>query len=105
DLGPYGGAAVVTSSLYACGVLAGPAIDVWRLRIKAGIGAYDTIVHASVLHQAIAPSELDLGYVFALSGWALTVPTGTRVFEVGLELRVGLVTEAALNYASFGATI
>jgi hypothetical protein len=105
NLGPYGGAAVVTSSLHAFGVLAGPAIDVWRLRIKTGIGVYDTIVHASVLHQAIAPSELDLGYMFALSGWALRVPTGTRVFKVGLELRLGLITEAAKNFASFGATI
>jgi len=105
DLGPYGGPAVATGSLRAWGVLVGPAFDFWHTRVKAGIGAYDVIVHASVFHDEIRPSELDLGYMFAVTYFPLLVPTGKRDFKVGLEARLGLVTEAALNYVSFGATI
>jgi hypothetical protein len=105
DLGPYGGPAVATASLRGYGIIVGPAYDFWRMRVRAGIGAYDVIVHASVLHEEIRPSELDLGYMLAVSGWALRLRTGRREFKVGLEARLGLVTEAALNYVSIGATL
>jgi hypothetical protein len=81
--------------------IAGPALDVWRLRFRAGLGAYRLQVRSTVLGQTITPSELDGGYMFGVSGWFLV---RSRV-RVGLDARVGLIVEADTPLLALGATI
>jgi hypothetical protein len=90
-----------TSSLSAWSFMAGPAFDVWRLRFRVGMGAYYLRVRSTVLGETVTPSELDGGYLMAVSGWLLRQ---SRV-RVGLEARLGLVVEADLPLAALGVTL
>lgn len=101
EVGPPFGTLHSTNSLTTLAFTAGPAFDVWRLRIRAGMGAYRLQVRSTVLGETITPSELDGGYVFALSGWFLM---RSRV-RVGLEARLGLIVEADLPFLALGATV
>ncbi len=101
EVGPPFGTLHSTSSLTTWGFVAGPAFDVWRLRFRAGMGAYRVQVRSTVLGETITTSELDGGYMFAASGWFLL---RSRV-RVGLEARLGLIVEADIPLLALGATI
>jgi hypothetical protein len=58
-------------------------------------------VRSTVLGETITPTELDGGYMFAVSGWFLV---RSRV-RVGLEARLGLIVEADMPMLALGATI
>ncbi len=101
EVGPPFGTLHSTSSLATWGFVAGPAFDVWRLRFRAGMGAYRVQVRSTVLGETITANELDGGYMFAASGWFLL---RSRV-RVGLEARLGLIVEADIPLLTLGATI
>jgi hypothetical protein len=101
DLGPSLGTAAATGSLAAMGVLGGLGVEAWRLRLRAGIGAYDVLVRSTVLGRTITPRETDMGYLLALRGTFLR----SARLEVGAEVRAGLIVEADTVFASFGLTI
>ena len=101
DLGNAGGRAHAVSSVFAWGVVAGPAFDFWRLRARAGIGADDVIVHASVLGQTARAAELDLGYAFSLGGFLLIRDR----FRIGIEGRLVMIVDASMTALSIGTTI
>ena len=101
DVGPPFGTLRSTNSLSSWALVAGPAFDVWQLRFRAGMGVYRLQVRSTVLGETITPSELDGGYLFAVSGWFLV---RSRV-RVGLEGRLGLIVEADVPMLALGATI
>jgi hypothetical protein len=81
--------------------VAGPAVDLWRLRLQAGVGIYQVRVRSTVLGRTVDPSEIDMGYAFALSGF---VVRGARL-KVGLQARLGVIVEADLTFASLGIVL
>lgn len=89
DLGSLGGKAVATNEIDGVGALAGVAIEVFRVRAAAAIGAYDLRVRSTVLGSSVSPHELSMGYMFALGGVVLR----RRRFQVGAEVRARLVVE------------
>ncbi|MCK6532216.1 MAG: hypothetical protein L6Q84_04515 [Polyangiaceae bacterium] len=101
EVGPPFGTLGSTNSLVTWSFMAGPAFDVWRLRFRAGMGAYYLRVRSTVLGQTVTPSELDGGYLFAVSGWFLRQ---ARV-RVGAEARLGLIVEADTPLFALGATL
>lgn len=90
-----------TNSMATWSFMAGPAFDVWRLRFRAGMGAYYLRVRSTVLGETVTPSELNGGYMFAASGWLLRQSR----LRVGLEARVGLIVEADTPLFALGATL
>lgn len=101
DLGGGLGVAHAVSSVHAFGVVAGPGFDVWRLRARAGIGAYDVIVHAAARGETAHAAELDLGYAFSIGGFLLKRDR----FRIGLEGRLLVIADASMTAGSLGLTI
>lgn len=101
EVGPPFGRLTSTNSLSTLAFVGGAAFDVWHLRFRAGLGAYRLRVSSTVLGETISPTELDGGYMFAVSGWFLM---RSRV-RVGLEARLGLIVEADLPFLAVGATL
>jgi hypothetical protein len=99
DLGRVGGLVGADRSLRTFGVLAGGAFDVWRLRLAAGIGEYRVLVRSTLNGQTTRTSEWDMGYLFSVAGfvWA------SDRFKLGLESRVGLITDAGTTFFWVGA--
>jgi hypothetical protein len=101
DLGPaLGGRAVAHNWLSTLGLSAGGALDVWRLRIRAGVALDFVYVHSIVNGSTLSASERDMGYVFAVSGYLWR----NRKFKIGLEARTRLILSANLGFVSLGAT-
>ncbi len=101
DLGSFGGQTVATNELDTVGFMGGAALDVWRLRLKAAIGLYDLHVGSTVLGRRVDPHQRNMGYLFAVSGLVLRRPR----FEVGVELRSGVIVEADTSFFAFGFTM
>ena len=101
DLGSGLGTVTSTGTLASVGVLGGLGVDVWRLRLRGGIGVYDVDVRGAVLGKALTTHEADMGYLLALRG---AVVRGARL-EVGLEARAGFIVEADCAFGSFGVVL
>ncbi len=101
DLGAAGGKTVAASALSTFGFMVGPAVDIWRFRVKAAIGVYNVHVTSTVLGKTTSPDEIDLGYMLAVSGYFLKTP----LIQVGAEVRGGIITEADTGFMSFGFTV
>ena len=101
DLGSGLGTVTSTGTLASVGVLGGLGVDVWRLRLRGGIGAYDVAVRGAVLGKALTTHEADMGYLLALRG---AVVRGARL-EVGLEARAGFIVEADCAFGSLGVVL
>lgn len=99
DLG--GGPALVLNRSWTFGFMGGVALDVWRVRLRAGLGAYDLFVRTVTPGVRSTVSELDFGYVAG----AAVYPLVRDRFRVGVEARVGLVVEAQTGFLSLGATL
>ena len=102
DLGS--GPALVLNSSWAFGFMGGAALDVWRVRLRAGLGAYDLFVRTVTTGASAARStvsELDFGYVASASVYPLVRDR----FRVGVEARVGLVVEAQVGFLAVGVTL
>lgn len=99
DLGALGGLTGADRSLRALGVIAGGAFDVWRLRLAAGIGEYRVLVRSTMNGRTMATGEWDMGYLFSATGFVWT----SDWFKVGLESRVGIITDAGTSFISVGA--
>lgn len=101
DLGSRIGTVVSTGTLTTIGVLGGLGVDLWRLRLRVGIGLHDLHVRSTVLGQTISPRESDMGYLVGLRG---TLLRGSRL-EIGAEARAGFILEADTIVASLGLTL
>jgi hypothetical protein len=110
DLGSGdGGPTLVLNRSWAFGFMGGVALDLWRVRLRAGLGAYDlfvrTVTSGTTSSAAAAArstvSELDFGY---LAG-ATMYPLVRERFRVGIEARVGLVVEGQIGFIALGATM
>lgn len=99
DLGS--GPTLVLNRSWTFGFMGGVALDVWRIRLRAGLGAYDLFVRTVTPGARSTVSELDFGY---LAG-ATVYPLVRDRFRVGVEARVGLVVEAQTGFLSLGATL
>jgi hypothetical protein len=100
DIGSAGGIVVSDNRLRANGAVVGAALDLARLRLQAGLGVYQLAVTSTVLGRTIRPKELAMGYLFALSGAFLR----TERARLALEMRVGVIDEAATHFVTFGVT-
>jgi hypothetical protein len=101
DLGTLGGRATATGSLAAVAFMAGPALDVFRFRLRAGVGTHDVIVRSTVLGQTTHAAESDMGYLLALDGYLLQ----TERLRIGLELRAAFIIEADVTTVGIGITM
>jgi len=99
DLGS--GPTLVLNRSWAFGFMGGAAFDIWRVRLRAGLGAYDFFVRTVTPGARSTVSELDFGYVAS----AAVYPLVRDRFRVGIEARVGLIVEAQTGFLSFGATL
>jgi hypothetical protein len=101
DLGAaLGGRVVAHNWLSTLGLTAGGALDIWRLRIRAGLGLDFVYVHSTINGSTIRTSERDMGYVFAVGGYLWR----NQRFKLGLEARTRLILSANLGFFSLGAT-
>jgi len=101
DLGLGSGRSYVLNSSWAFGFTGGAALDIWRVRLRVGVGAYDLFVRTVTLGARSTVSELDFGYVASASVYPLVRDR----FRVGFEARVGLVVEAQTGFIALGATL
>ncbi len=101
DQRPPIGRARAASKLYAYGAMWGPAFDFWRLRIAAGVGVYNVHTRSTLLGDTIRTQEVDIGYMFTLSGFFVD----TAQVRLGTELRAGLTAEADIYFVSYGLTV
>ena len=99
DLGS--GPTLVLNRSWAFGFTGGVALDVWRVRLRAGLGAYDLFVRTVTPGARSTVSELDFGYLAGASVYPLVRDR----WRVGIEARVGLVVEAQIGFLSLGATL
>jgi hypothetical protein len=97
DLGAQG-TATLQSSLSTWTFIIGPAYDVWRLRIAAGVGIYYVTARSSGIGAPIAPSESDLGYTFSVTGY---VYQGDW-YKIGIQSQVHLIAEGQLAHFTLG---
>jgi len=100
DLGDAGGRTTADGSLSAVGFIGGIALDLSRLRFRAGVGTYDVLVRSSVLGSASRAAESDMGYLVALDGYVFKAPR----FRVGLEVRAAFIVEADVTSVGIGFT-
>lgn len=99
DLGPtLGGPQPAEGTLRTLGVTAGAAFDVWRLRLGAGIGAYQMQVRSTLNGRTIRTSEWDMGYAFSLAGFLWE----SSRFRLGLETRLGVIVDGGTTFFSVG---
>lgn len=99
DLGR--GPELVTNRAWTFGFTGGAALDLWRVRLLAGLGAYDLRVSTWSSGERSTVSELDFGYVVGASAFPLVRDR----LRVGVEARAGLIVEAQTALASVGLTI
>ena len=97
DLGPLGGLTARRSSVLALGLVVGGAFDVRWLRLRAGIGSTDLFLRSRSDHL-LRTSERDMTYFVSASGFLWS----SGRFKVGLESRVGIITEASLSFFTLG---
>lgn len=100
DLGDAGGRSTADGALSAVGFMGGVALDLLRLRLRAGVGTYDVLVRSSVLGSTIRSAESDMGYLVALDGYLFKTPR----FRVGLEVRAAFIVEADVTSVGIGLT-
>jgi hypothetical protein len=102
DLGPkLGGPTQASGSLRTLGVTGGAAFDFWRLRLAAGIGAYQMQVRSTLNGRTMRSSEWDMGYVFSASGF---VWSWDRI-RLGLESRLGVIVDGGTTFFSVGMVV
>ena len=100
DLGAHGGTVTSESSLWTIGVAAGPAVDLSCFRLRAGIAGYRLSVHSSMAGPSLATSEIDMGYLVAVSGYFVSAPR----FSLGAEARAGLIVEGDTAFVALALT-
>ena len=99
DLGR--GPELVTNRAWTFGITAGAALDVWRLRLSAGLGAYDLRVQTWAAGERSTVNEIDFGYVVGVAVY----PVVERRIRVGLSARAALMVEAEIPVLSIGLTL
>lgn len=101
DLGPsLGGPALANNFLSVVGLLGGAALDVWRLRIRAGLGLDFVLVHSKVNGAALTSSEKDMSYFLALGGYLWR----SGRFKLGIEARTSVILNANIGFVTLGVT-
>lgn len=93
-------AGTIRSSSQAWSGVVGLGLDFDRIRFRAGIGLYDFAVDSTLGASTAKASELDMGYLF---GFGATLLRRGR-FRMGVDLRLGLVTDAETMFMSLGLT-
>lgn len=88
------------NSLSALSLVGGPALDLWRFRIRGGVGLYRVHVHSTVLGVTIDPAEYDLGWFASAGGHVYRSPH----LRLGFELRSLLISEASTVCVGLGLT-
>lgn len=101
DLGPsLGGPVLANNFLSVLGLIGGAALDVWRLRLRAGLGLDFVLVHSKVDGVPLNSSERDMSYFFAIGGYVWRA----RRFKLGIEARTSLILNANIGFVTLGIT-
>jgi hypothetical protein len=100
DLGSLG-PAQASRSLRTLGVVGGAGFDFWRLRLAAGIGAYQMQVHQTLNGRTMRTSEWDMSYLFSAGGFVW----GWDRIRVGLESRLGIIVDGGTTFFSVGIVV
>ncbi|HXN81304.1 MAG TPA: hypothetical protein VN883_02440 [Myxococcales bacterium] len=97
-----GGPTLADGSLRTLGVTGGAAFDFWRVRLAAGIGAYQMQVRSTLTGQrTMRTSEWDMGYVFSASGFVW----GWDRIRLGIESRLGVIVDGGTTFFSVGMVV
>ena len=101
DVGSYGGRVRATGTLDAIAAFLGPALDLGRFRIGAGVGAYQLHSTASVNGSTFSTRELHTGYALDVSFYLLR-ESGV---SVGLDSRATIIQDSDIVVLTLGATV
>ncbi len=102
DLGAgLGGPTLANNSLSTLDAVTGAALDVWRIRVRAGVALAFVMVHSTLNGDTLRSTERDMGYFFGLGGYLLQ----SKRFKVGIEARTMLILNANIGFVSLGATV
>jgi hypothetical protein len=102
DLPSLGGPTPADGSLRTLGVTGGAVFDFWRLRLGAGIGAYQMQVRSTLEGRStLRTSEWDMGYVFSASGFVW----GWDRIRLGIESRLGVIVDGGTTFFSVGMIV
>jgi opacity protein-like surface antigen len=90
-----------SASLRTLGVSLGAVLDIWKLRLGAGIGDYKVLVRSSLNGNSLRASEWDMGYTCSAGVFLWNSPR----LRIGLESRVGMIIDAETTFFSIGAFV
>jgi hypothetical protein len=79
----------------------GAGVDIWRLRLRAGLGIYRLRVQSEVLGITIVPTELDYGYSLSAAGFLYD----SGRLRIGVDAHLFLIAEAETASVAFGLTL
>jgi hypothetical protein len=79
----------------------GAGVDIWRLRLRAGLGVYRLRVQSEVLGITITPTELDYGYSLSVAGFFYD----SGRMRIGADAHLFLIAEAETASVAFGFTV
>lgn len=96
-----GGPGVISNTLDAWHFSAGVAIDVWRLRLRAGAAVYRFGVASSFAGVDASTSDVSVGSVLGVSANVFRA----RRFHLGLDFMAHNAPQANVHYLRFGLSI
>lgn len=88
----------IRSSLTMWSFTLGPSVDLWRLRVGAGLGLLRTQVTSTMDGVTITPREFGMAYAFYLSGFVYQRPR----FRAGVDVRTITSSEIGITHVLFG---
>jgi hypothetical protein len=98
-----GGPEKIDSSLSIWSFTAGPSVDLWRHRLRAGAGfsLLRAQVTSTMSDVTITPSEWGMAYAFYLSGFVYQ----REWFRTGLDVRFMTSAEIGISHLLFGVLL
>lgn len=88
----------IRSSLTMWSFTLGPSVDLWRLRVGAGLGWLRSKVTSTMDGVTITPRDSGMAYVFYLSGFVVQRPR----FRAGVDVRYLTSDEVGIAHVLFG---
>ena len=75
--------------------------DIWRFRLRAGLGVYRLRVQSEVLGVTISPTEIDYGYSLSVAGFLYD----SGRLRIGADAHLFLIAEAETANVALGVTV
>lgn len=91
----------IRSSLTMWSFTLGPSVDLWRLRVGAGLSVLRAQVTSTMSGVTITPTDYGMAYAFYLSGFVYE----RKWFRTGLDVRFITSTEIGISHLLFGVLL